>query len=792
MNLQDITAKAWILALFIRDDGERFLLGDGWYDFKDSLQHFQPDNIANDVVELQGADGQLLAGQVRRSGTQEFDGYVGDATTPKAIIETRRRDFLGFFKARSRYKVVYIFPDGTAIQRQRGYLVEPATVQEMWQFFPEYHVALSFESVPYYEYAEDAQGNEIYTHTLTLGAITSKYYLGGAVKYTDRSIAFPAPRSWQPWGSTLQGTPSPSSPAPIYSVTGAQTVLYADGTNLLRPHAGFTTTRNFVTFLWDSNGSIKMSGTASAATSMKTGVERENYETTLPAGDYTFSVTNVPTGCVFSLYRIEGTSFIEIATDSQQQFTLTGVTRIGVQVDVESGTTLNNACYLQIEEGNEASEFVEWTGEVHELNFGKNLQGGFSSDVPITRYGISFVNNADGTISVAAGTATSLTAMSLYGSEARNNGRTFWIGIGTYTLSGGTDNVQLTLCDMIGLELGTTGASGSVTITITEPANVFIRADVDAGVTVPATTLRPQLERGTVATGYTPYYQIVELNSFGGTSDHIYKASNNVDWYIEKRTCKTTLNGTESNWNWNSNTNVAYITCVNAGLNGFDSSTKGMYAKLCDHFQYYAQTPSSSAPDGLYEDSSSSYSKLYFKHSASTSLDAFKTWLGSHPVTVYSVRPSATNILVTNTPLKTAMGIAGVGPSPAAMLSSVSSPGTAPLGNSLSFYTNGEERTIVMNTAMPAYPIWKINGPATAPLTLKNGMTGKSITFNRSVASGYQLVIDMGEQTATVNGVNVISDISGDWVSISNGDVLAYTTGSSTGVSTLEWNGVVG
>ena len=790
MNLQDITAKAWILALFIRDDGERFLLGDGWYDFKDSLQHFQPDNIANDVVELQGADGQLLAGQVRRSGTQEFDGYVGDATTPKAIIETRRRDFLGFFKARSRYKVVYIFPDGTAIQRQRGYLVEPPTVQEMWQFFPEYHVALSFENVPYYEYAEDDSGSEIYAHTAQLTALTPTLHTGGAFFYNDRSVAYPDATQWEPWGSTLMaGTPSPSAPVPILSVTGMQEVIYTTSKNLLRPRV-WTSSRNGISFAWGSDGVLRITGTATAQAAMKTSLEQQNYEILLPTDSYTFSVSGIQSGCACKLYRLDGITPTEIASDTQQQFATSGVTRVGVQVTVESGATVDAMLRLQIEQGSTATEYETWTGVSRAMNFGKNLQGGFSSDIPITRSGISFVNNADGTISVAAGTATGSKAMSLYGSEARANGRTFWIGIGTYTLSGGTNNIPLTLGDMTGRELGTTGASGSVTVTLTEPANVFIRADVDVGVTVSTTTLRPQLEHGTYPTTYASYVSPIELNSFSNTSDRIYK--NGTNWYVRKVISKAVLNGTEQGWGYNSNLGAPWITCADAGLGGFDSSTKGMYAKLSDHFQYHAQTPGAASPDGIYEDGASYTSKIFFKHSASTSLDAFKTWLASHPVTIYAVRPSVATAAITDNALKTALDNAGAGPAPSAKVSSFSTPGAAPLGNSLHFLSHDKERTVVMDTAMPTYPIWKINGPATAPLTLKNGTTGKSITFNRSVASGYQLVVDMGEQTATANGVNVISDISGDWVSISNGDVLAYTTGSSTGVSTLEWNGVVG
>lgn len=179
MNLSDITTKPWILALFKRDDGERFLLGDGYYDFKDSLQHFQPNSIANDIVELQGADGQLLAGQVRRSASQAFDGYIGDGTTSKQIVEQRRRDFLMFFRKKHFYTVIYIFCDGSAIQRDRGYLVDAPSVPEIRQKSPEYHVALNFEDVNYYEYAEDAEGEEIFSNTQSVEMATLK--TGGLV-----------------------------------------------------------------------------------------------------------------------------------------------------------------------------------------------------------------------------------------------------------------------------------------------------------------------------------------------------------------------------------------------------------------------------------------------------------------------------------------------------------------------------------------------------------------------------------------------------------------------------------
>lgn len=168
MNLDNITPQGYILAMIIRDDGERILLGDGAYVFKDSQQHFQPNTFANDVVELQGTDGQLLAGQVRRTAIQTFAGYIGDASTSQQRVEQYRKQFLMFFRKKFHYTAVYIFHDGSAIQRKRGYIAAAPAVPELYQKYPEWSVGLNFEDANYYEYAEDDEGNEVYAHAVQI------------------------------------------------------------------------------------------------------------------------------------------------------------------------------------------------------------------------------------------------------------------------------------------------------------------------------------------------------------------------------------------------------------------------------------------------------------------------------------------------------------------------------------------------------------------------------------------------------------------------------------------------
>ena len=214
----------YILALIKRDDGERLLLGSDFYEFSSGLKHFNPNQFANDVVELQGTDGQLLAGQVRRSTSQVFEGIIGDGITSKQMVEQKRREFFLFFRKQHHYTVVYIMPDGTAIKRDRGYITEAPAVQELYQFQPKWRVALAFEDVNYYSYAEDDKGNEIYSFeaTLALANISDGGLVwdeNGAVSDSNGYIFAPS-TGGGPVVVTVNGVDNAS---PVWRVTGPAT-----------------------------------------------------------------------------------------------------------------------------------------------------------------------------------------------------------------------------------------------------------------------------------------------------------------------------------------------------------------------------------------------------------------------------------------------------------------------------------------------------------------------------------------------------------------------------------------
>lgn len=220
MAITSVETKCWILALFIRSDGQRLLLGDGAYEFNKKQQHFSANTINNDIVEIQGNDGVLKAGAVRRATTQSFDGYIGTNSTTKGSVEAFRRQFLAFFRKDYYYKVVYVFADGSAVQRTRGFLVDAPEVKELYQYFPEYHVALNFEDVNYYSYDENDQGEEIYGKSALLYPASAT---GGGLIWDEYGIVWDAlGATWEAGGggSVVVGVDSIDYVSPIITIQG--------------------------------------------------------------------------------------------------------------------------------------------------------------------------------------------------------------------------------------------------------------------------------------------------------------------------------------------------------------------------------------------------------------------------------------------------------------------------------------------------------------------------------------------------------------------------------------------
>lgn len=834
MTIAGIDPKCYILALFVRDDGVRFLLGDDPYEFKDKQLHFQPNTVANDVVEVQGNDGYLLAGQVRRPGTQSFDGYVCNGTNSKAEVETKRREFLQFFRRSHFYKVIYVFPNGTAIQRKQGFLVDDPTVQELYQQYPEYHVALNFEDVNYYTYEEDDQGQEIYAKEAivplagggaTGGLIWDEYGVvwdgqwsdlvsvsGTEIQIDNEAGARTSIQDLELQGDTYQnGTPTPDAPIPVQTVTGVQTGTVT-GKNLCKSLAS-TKTQNGVTMTKNADGTYTATGTPTGVAFILPQTQQQS--DTFPAGTYTFSLSSNQV----SRYVVEWYSPSDFSTrigsfdsryssDAHAPYTLTTTEpfcfRISLVFVDSAGQSINYTCGFQIEEGSTstATAYEPYHRQSYNIDLrGKNLlnisdfaMGGLFNGNPSTS---SFrIQNADHPIAVQPNTTYTLSVQLVSpvqgfrvgvhecdatGSFISDSGwkqlyvpNTFITGPNTYYLK------------MVG-SLSTTSTNvstgGTENTTACSTVTEFMR-----GCTL-------MLEKGSTATGYEPYNPI-ELCKIGDYQDYIYKSGE--DWYVHKEVNSLSL-ATIDPWAKASGGRGFYKVSV--------STNYGFIAQNQLYSNILLYSPTSWTVNGIGINSSGD---LWINpgDSTITTSDAFIQWLSSKNAIMYGAIATPTDTQITDATLVGQLDVLGamklfIGENNLLVSATGTNlPATLEFSYPTKFATIGAEweeggtkgATIVdVNAIDNTYPVWELTGPAVNP-TLSVLTTNTTLTYNGTITASQKLVIDMFNKTATLNGTSVIGNVSGDFVYMAPGtNRIAYTAGNTDAPdSTIYWQEVVG
>ena len=600
MNLDEIEKKCFILALFIRDDGERFLLGSRMFEFVDSQLHFSGNNYQNDIVEVQGNDGVMLAGQVRRGSSQAFDGYIGDSSVDRSTIEQYRRSFFQFFRKNHYYKVVYIFTDGTAIQRRQGFIVEAPEVKELYQLFPQYHISMNFEDINYYNYEEDSEGQEIYGESATLKVITSA--TGGLIWEAASETTISGEGS----NFTLQDTIEDNVLESV-TIKGDTTQQTYSGKNLLKVYqTSGTISDHGVTFTMQNDGSILIDGTSNgniwlefcgsfaATTSTKTTpvVNLDSSKTyilssTIRSGTYEPNGSNAGMTMQYN-YPNQETAVWNLNGGSATFSGANGVYRVWLRI--YSGNAFNN-CILQpqIESGSQATSFEPYVGgtpapnpdypqtvntvtgrqvvtisdgdsqsQSYEVNLGKNL---FNLENSLDNY---FVTVGTGTQVYTNNDKTFVTATFENNKVTFSNYQTTgwrWLSKTvnlekntTYTISG---NIESSM-RVVGFDSLASGSNGTLIQEFVPSANKYPPGTFDSGsYKYIVISLYPnevsgksfediQIEKGSTVTTYAPYYTPIELCKIGTYQDYIYKSSGN--WYVHKAIGKYTFTGSES-WN---------------------------------------------------------------------------------------------------------------------------------------------------------------------------------------------------------------------------------------------------
>lgn len=828
MNLSDIITKCYILALIIRDDGERLLLGDGIFEFKSSLQHFAPNIYQNDIVELQGTDGQLLAGQVRRSATQAFDGYIADGTIGKTDTEQSRRRFLGFFRKKHHYKVVYIMPDGTAIQRDRGYIVDAPAVQELYQRFPEYHIGLNFEDPNYYEYEEDGEGEEIPANTALISL--ANLLAGGLV--WDNLGAVSQEKTWLDWenGTTVDGFYSfnnglAGAPLEFTQLFGNTTQQTYTGKNLV------STSFHIATIVdYGENGFI--------LTKPTTRTQALDFPTPLPAGTYTFSanvVANTADSTIGIQPRSTNSAYTTFSIQPGQTggitFTVTTtgeMTRLYFYIlnDATDGSSITFD-KIQLESGSTATDFEKFVGGTASPNpdypqdvnvvsgaqtvkiTGKNL---FNPDQPTgINHSLTYTNNGDGSFSIT-GTSDAVSSRAL--------GASFSIRLKegqTYALSANnpiadSDAIMRLVRDGGGVfaSKNLTSVNATWTYTATQDDICTVQMRFPSGKTLNGFMVKPQIELGNQASDFEPYQEqtqvinlgALELAKIGTYQDYIW--NDEGTWKIHKEVGKVVFDGSET-WTMFANGKSLYHNQADS-LIGSDTSAVSSIRSDYYTAESYTDVYNGRMDYGIALTAGTTSHRIVVRNKDMADATAFKTWLSTHNTTVYYALDTPTDTKITDQKLiqelstiaKTHQGVNNIWliPSGGAQgeLSVHYATGSIDVGAGYEWEEgSGDNSNIVENPGIDRVnPIWKVPGPATNP-TLTNITTGQTISWIGSVASGEMLTVDLNNQTAELGGANVFSQLSGDWLALAPGaNRLEYSATGATEGCTLEWNGVVG
>lgn len=833
MAISGVNSKCYILSLFIRDDGERFVLGDGYYEFKDNQLHFQANTIANDIVEVQGNDGYLLAGQVRRPGTQSFDGYVADGTTTKEETEEKRRAFFAFFRKNYFYKVVYVFADGTAIQRKRGFLVDDPTVSELYQQYPEYHVALNFEDVNYYSYSENDDGEEIFAKEalvyLSEGA-TSGGLVWDEVGVEWDEVDGELSRLVTVSGKRISINNINTSATPIENpkIKGDTFQQTYSGKNLWYYEDG---TQSGSGLIWVRDGNtITVSGTATGTSSA--GSPFITLDTPLLAGTYTMSIESaLPYRIEFVLQDTNGTNHFPNVPANSRSFTVTtnydiAKIRIGAggwQSGDEIDFTIKN---MQFEVGSTATDFEPYVGgmaspspdypqtiesvsgeqtitfengqgvQEYNINLGKNLLG--LQDVSeTTALGLTY-SVSDGVITIdGTTTAAGRILIPLKGEISISSGDAYTLSaISSGSYGSGYIEYQFRNTDNSANVYNVRSNQIPSTTTTSNGTVAYLGIYTGANRTFSNFTLMPQFEKGSTATNYIQYVTPIELHKIGEYQDYIYK--NGDDWYMHNEVGKYTFDGTETwvvggygvnSWNLRGVLNFPYDTSkiqiasnLFRGISNDDRGTGG------DNVIYTTAT-----------------NAFWIRNTLLATLEQVQSATNGNYVYYALATPTDTQItdatLISQlnefARLRLATGQNSIATNSQGLNAEIelSYRENALLsGGAIWEEGSGGGPTVVeVDSIDNVYPIWTVTGPAVNP-QLSVLSTNTTLRYSGTVTESQTLVIDMFNKTALLNGTSVIGNVSGDWVNFAPGNnrVVYTTNNADANPSKIQWQEVVG
>lgn len=416
-------------------------------------------------------------------------------------------------------------------------------------------------------------------------------------------------------GDTLQdGTPTPDTPVEIQSVTGNQEIKVT-GKNLCN-NVALSNSNNDIFFYFDKNISqtFTLSATINSATSGNSIYLTLNGSSLGKVGEITGSA------------------------NTKQSVTITFTNEIYEQIQNSTTRYLqlykNNAGFTlptdaQIENGSSNTDYEEYKGNTYEVNLGKNL---FSSEMEL-----GTLNNSTGL------PATETNCIRTKDYIAVNSST-------TYIISNNKDYQQIVYQYDSSYNLLSANTQNSSFTTTSTTKYIKLRTGV-SNVENDLTSLW-QLEKGSQATSYSPYFTPIELNKIGTYQDRIYK--DNGKWYIEKQIGKVVL---DSNLSGVGSTNFSNVYQIYANVMNISYLIGG----FCDNFKFNDDSriiDNNNANNYLSDNqcalrlgNESARDRFYVKSTNFASSNELKAYFNTNPTTLYYVLATPEYTEITNTEL---------------------------------------------------------------------------------------------------------------------------------------------
>ena len=437
--------------------------------------------------------------------------------------------------------------------------------------------------------------------------------------------------------ATQNGTPTPDAPIAVNTTTGENVVMNT-GKNLLDKSVGFTNK-------WINSNGNEVAGNTNALFN--------GYIKVAPNTAYTISFKSSVYNMIMSEWNESKTFVKQNIKSVSTSYTITTQATteyLRINFNYNGSTTVTqdiiDSLDIQLELGSTATAYEPYQGQEFEVNLGKNL---FDKDnAPIAHLLI-------GTTSLTTTSSGGATYIPVVGGQTYTFSRqntTDQVGDATYCFTS-----ELPTADVP--TIGRTVFSNRLTFTATAPDNAkylviyFAWAKSDTVIRTIFETY--QIEVGSQATTYAPYFTPIELAKIGDYQDKIYKEDSK--WYIEKQVGKVVLDGTQTititNWRA-TETSVGWIYPYSLTNNACQSSSDHASPVLSNNFttHSYADLYNKSVDNGIATFNGSSYGIVIRAADTSlTSASAINAWLSTHPTTVYYALATPTTTEITDSTL---------------------------------------------------------------------------------------------------------------------------------------------